>query len=131
MSATTFAHWPGANVDMMGLQWHTISAIVPSLSHFTSSLNAGLDGATLYDTVQADGATGNATVDATTFQAECGLIRNSELSYTPKLNSGQFGDYVVEPSVSGWEQTKKWQARLIFPCRYFFHHLQELYLTFQ
>ncbi|KAG1896824.1 uncharacterized protein F5891DRAFT_1192717 [Suillus fuscotomentosus] len=115
MSATTFAHWPGAHVDMMGLQWHTISAIVPSLSHFTSSLNAGLDGATLYDTVQADGATGNATVDATTFQAECGLIRNSELSYTPKLNSNQFGDYVVEPLVSGWEQTKKWQARLIFP----------------
>ncbi|KAG2047621.1 hypothetical protein BDR06DRAFT_72418 [Suillus hirtellus] len=97
MSATTFAHWPGANVDMMGLQWHTISAIVPSLSHFTN------------------GATGNVTVDATTFQAECGLIRNSELSYTPKLNSNQFGDYVVEPLVSGWEQTKKWQARLIFP----------------
>lgn len=131
MSATTFAHWPGANVDMMGLQWHTISAIVPSLSHFTSSLNAGLNGTTLYDTVQADGATGNATVDATTFQAECGLIRNSELSYTPRLNANQFGDVVIEPSISGQEQTMKWPGRLVPPCRHFFHRLQELYLTFQ
>ncbi|KAG1838241.1 hypothetical protein C8R48DRAFT_742908, partial [Suillus tomentosus] len=114
MSATTFAHWPGANVDMMGLQWHTISAIVPSLSHFTSSLNAGLNGTTLYDTVQADGATGNTTVDATTFQAECGLIRNSELSYTPKLNANQFGDYVIEPSVSGQQTRKSW-GRLVPP----------------
>ncbi|KAG1718013.1 uncharacterized protein EDB91DRAFT_1019363, partial [Suillus paluster] len=80
VSVTTFSHWPGPNVDMMGLQWHTISAIVPSLGRFTSSSNAGLNGPTLYDTVQADGATGNATVDATTFRAECGLLHNSELS---------------------------------------------------
>lgn len=113
MSATTFSHWPGPNIDMTALQWHTISAIVPSLGHFTSSSNAGLNGATLYDTVQAYGATGNATVDATTFRTECGLFRNSELSYTPKLNANQFGDYVVEPQVSGDEQTKKWPARLV------------------
>jgi hypothetical protein len=123
MSATTLSHWPGPNVDMMGLQWHTISAIVPSLGHFTSSLNAGLNGTTLYDTVQADGATGNATVDATTFRAECGLLRNSEFSYTPKLNSNQFGDYVIEPQVTGLEQTLKWQARLVPPCRYLLPHL--------
>lgn len=115
MSATTLSHWPGPNVDLMGLQWHTIGAIVPSLGHFTSSLNAGLNGTTLYDTVQADGATGNATVDATTFRAECGLLRNSEFSYTPKLNSNQFGDYVVEPQVTGLEQTLKWPARLVPP----------------
>ncbi|KAG2114001.1 hypothetical protein BD769DRAFT_1490085 [Suillus cothurnatus] len=115
MSATTFSHWPGPNIDMEGLQWHTISAIIPSLGHFTSSLNAGLNGATLYDTVQADGATGNVTVDATTFQAECGLLHNSELSYTPKLNANQFGDYVLGPQVSGNEQTRKWQARLVPP----------------
>lgn len=115
----------------MGLQWHTISAIVPSLGHFTSSLNAGLSGATLYDSVQADGATGNATVEATTFRAECGLVRNSELSYTPKLNANQFGDNVVGPQVSGLEQTQKWQSRLVPPCRYFLLHLQELYLIFQ
>lgn len=115
----------------MGLQWPTISAIVPSLGHFTSSLNAGLNGTTLYDTVQADSATGDATVDATTFRAECGLIRNSEFSYTPKLNANQFGDYVVEPQVTGLEQTLKWPARLVPPCRYFLPHLQELYLIFQ
>jgi hypothetical protein len=131
ISATTLSHWPGPNVDMMGLQWHTISAIVPSLGHFTSSLNAGLSGATLYDSVQADGATGNATVEATTFRAECGLVRNSELSYTPKLNANQFGDNVVGPQVSGLEQTRKWQSRLVPPCRYFLLHLQELYLIFQ
>ncbi|KAG2740421.1 hypothetical protein P692DRAFT_20296620, partial [Suillus brevipes Sb2] len=112
MSATTLSHWPGPNVDMMELQWHTISTIVPSLGHFTSSLNAGLNGTTLYDTVQADGATGNATVDATIFRAECGLLRNSELSYTPKLNANQFGDYVIEPQVTGLERTLKWQGRL-------------------
>ncbi|KAG1765040.1 hypothetical protein EV702DRAFT_1204756 [Suillus placidus] len=115
ISATTFSHWPGPNVDMMGLQWHTISAIVPSLGHFTSSSNAGLNGTTLYDTVQADGATGNASVDATTFRAECGLLRNSELSYTPQLNANQFGDYVIGPQVSGQEQTMKWPARLVPP----------------
>ncbi|KAG1758745.1 hypothetical protein EDD22DRAFT_909170 [Suillus occidentalis] len=115
ISATTLSHWPGPNVDMMGLQWHTISAIVPSLGHFTSSLNAGLGGATLYDSVQADGATGNATVEATTFRAECGLVRNSELSYIPKLNANQFGDNVVGPQVSGLEQTRKWQSRLVPP----------------
>ncbi|KAG2070815.1 hypothetical protein BDR04DRAFT_1099241 [Suillus decipiens] len=115
MSATTFSHWPDPNVDMMGLQWHTISAIVPSLGHFTSSLNAGLSGATLYDTVQADGVIGNATVDATTFRAECGLLRNSELSFTPKLNSNQFGDYMVDPQVSGRKQTLKWPSRLVPP----------------
>ncbi|KAG1834308.1 hypothetical protein DFJ58DRAFT_869063 [Suillus subalutaceus] len=113
MSATTLSHWPGPDIDMTALQWHTISAIVPSLGHFTSPSNAGLNGATLYDTVQADGATGNATVDATTFRTECGLLRNSELSYTPKLNANQFGDYVVEPQVSGGEQTRKWPARLV------------------
>jgi len=116
---------------MAGLQWHTISAIIPSLGHDTSSLNAGLNGATLYDTVQADGATGNVTVDATTFQAECGLLHNSELSYTPKLNANQFGDYVLGPQVSGNEQTRKWQARLVPPCQCFLPHLQELYLTFR
>ncbi|KAG2123225.1 hypothetical protein DEU56DRAFT_925103 [Suillus clintonianus] len=115
VSATTFSHWPGLNVDMMGLQWHTISAIVPSLGHFASSSNAGLDGATLYDIVQADGATGNATVDATNFRAECGLLRNSELSYSPQLNANQFGDYVIEPQVSGLNQTMKWSARLVPP----------------
>lgn len=115
MSSTTLSHWPGPNVDMMGLQWHTISAIVPSLGHFTSSLNAGLNGSTLYDTVQAVGATGNATVDATTFRAECGLLRNSEMSYTPKLNDNQFGHYVIEPQVSGLEQTLKLSGRLVPP----------------
>jgi hypothetical protein len=115
----------------MGLQWHTISAIVPSLGHFTSSLNAGLNGSTLYGTVQAVGATGNATVDATTFRAECGLLRTSEMSYTPELNANQFGHYVIEPQVSGLEQTLKLTGRLVPPCRCFLLHLQELYLIFQ
>ncbi|KAG2358043.1 hypothetical protein BDR07DRAFT_311309 [Suillus spraguei] len=115
MSATTLSHWPGPDVDMMGLQWHTISAIVPSLGHFTSSLNAGLSGATLYDTVQADGVIGNATVDATTFRAECGLLRNSDFSFIPELNANQFGNYVVDPQVSGRQQTMKWLARLVPP----------------
>ncbi|KAG1843193.1 hypothetical protein F4604DRAFT_272752 [Suillus subluteus] len=97
MSATTFSHWPGPDIDMMGLQWHTISAIVPSLGHFTN------------------GATGNATVNATTFRAECGLLRNSEFSYTPELNANQFGGYVIEPQVSGYEQTTKWSGRLVPP----------------
>ncbi|KAG2123223.1 hypothetical protein DEU56DRAFT_917533 [Suillus clintonianus] len=115
MSATTVSHWPGPNVDMMGLHWSTVSAIVPSLSQFSSLLNVGLDGATLYDIIQADGATGNATVDATTFRAECGLVRNSELSYTPRLNANQFGEYVVGPEVSGLNYTKKWPARFVPP----------------
>lgn len=115
MSATTLSHWPGPDVDMMGLQWHTISAIVPSLGHFTSSLNAGLSGATLYDTVQADGVIGNATEDATTFRAECGLLRNSDFSFIPELNANQFGNYVVDPQVSGRQQTMKWLARLVPP----------------
>jgi hypothetical protein len=131
VSVNTLSPWPGTKVDMKKLQWEIISAVVPSLGQFASSSNAGLHGATLYDTVQADsdGATGNATVDATTFRAECGVVRNSELSYTPKLDSNQFGDYILGPQVSGENRTRTWPARIVPPCQSFVHLLQKLCLT--
>ncbi|OAX40019.1 hypothetical protein K503DRAFT_768991 [Rhizopogon vinicolor AM-OR11-026] len=117
VSVNILSPWPGTKVDMKKLQWEIISAVVPSLGQFASSSNAGLHGATLYDTVQADsdGATGNATVDATTFRAECGVVRNSELSYTPKLDSNQFGNYTLGPQVSGENRTRTWRARIVPP----------------
>jgi len=123
VSVTTFSHWPSQRVDMMGLQWQTISAIVPSLDQFASSSNVGLNGATLYDTVRAHDAAGNAIVDATTFRAECGLIRNAEYSYAPpsKAEGNQFrtGDYVVESHITGLNQTVKWKGNpLKPPCQF-------------
>jgi len=128
MSVTTLSHWPGQRVELNKLQWQLISAVVPSLSQFVSSSNAGLRGATLYDIVQAGGATGNTTVEATTFRTECGLVRNSEYSYTPKLDSNQFGESILGPQISGENQTIKWPGRMVPPCQGFFHLLQKLCL---
>lgn len=120
VSVTTLSHWPGRRVDLNRLQWPIISAVVPSLGQFGSSSNAGLHGATLYDTVQAGGATGNTTVGATTFRTECGLVPNSEYSYTPKLDSNQFGETIFGSQISGENQTMKWSNRMVPPCQFSF-----------
>jgi hypothetical protein len=62
-------------------------------------------------------------VDATTFRAECGLIRNTEYSYTPPLkaegNQFSLGDYVVESRITGLNQTVKWKGNpLTPPCQF-------------
>ncbi|KAG0696627.1 hypothetical protein DFH29DRAFT_950273 [Suillus ampliporus] len=73
-----------ASSSILQLQtWHTIGAIIPSLGQFSSSSNAGL---------KADGCHRKRHCRCNYFRVECGLLRNSELSYTPRLNSNQYGE---------------------------------------
>ncbi|KAG0696628.1 hypothetical protein DFH29DRAFT_950278 [Suillus ampliporus] len=115
VSATKFSYWPSPDVDMMAIQWQTISALVPTLGRFANLQDMGLDGATLYDIIQSNDTSGRAIVNATSLRANCGLVRNSALTISPEINADNFGYYTLHPSVSKLNRTMTFRARLMPP----------------
>ncbi|KAG1729351.1 uncharacterized protein EDB91DRAFT_814894 [Suillus paluster] len=113
VSATKFSYWPSPDVDMMAIQWQTISALVPTLGHFANLQEMGLEGATLYDTIQSNDISGHAIVNATSFRANCRLVRNSVLTYSYEIDTDNFGYYTLKPPISN--RTMKFRARLVAP----------------
>ncbi|OJA14650.1 hypothetical protein AZE42_02668 [Rhizopogon vesiculosus] len=114
-SATMFSHWPSPDIDMMGIQWQTISALIPTLDRLANPHNMGLDGATLYDVIQPNNISGHAIINATTFRADCGLVLNSMLNFSPEFNASNFGYYTLNPPISSSNHTKKLRDRLVAP----------------
>lgn len=114
-SATKISNWPSPDVDMMAMQWHTISALVPTLGRFANVQGMGLHGATLYDTIQSTDTPGRAIVNASSFRANCGLVRNSMLNYSPEVNAGNFGYLTLNPPISKLSHTTKFRTRLVHP----------------
>jgi hypothetical protein len=115
-SATLSSHWPSPDVDMMGIQWQTISALIPTIGRLASPHNMGLDGATLYDVIRPSDMSGRAIVNATSFRADCGLVPNSMLSYSPEINANNFGYYTLNPPISSSNHTMTFRDRLVAPC---------------
>ncbi|OAX40020.1 hypothetical protein K503DRAFT_768992 [Rhizopogon vinicolor AM-OR11-026] len=114
-SATMLSHWPSPDTDMMEIQWQTISALIPTLDRFASPRNMGLDGATLYDVIQPNNISGSAVINATTLRADCGLVPNSILNFSPEINADNFGYYTLNPPISGSSRTMKLRDRLVAP----------------
>ncbi|KAG2123224.1 hypothetical protein DEU56DRAFT_63720 [Suillus clintonianus] len=114
-SATKISHWPSPDVDMMAIQWQTVSALAPTLGRFTGLQDMGLYGATLYDIVQPTDISGHAIVNASSFRANCGLIRNSMVNYSLEINADDIGYYTLNPPISTPNYTMKFGARLVHP----------------
>lgn len=114
-SATKISCWPSPDVNMMAIQWQTISALVPTLGQFPSIQGMGLHGATLYDIIQSTDAPGHAIVNASSFRANCGLVPNSILNYSPEINAHNFGYFTLDPQVSKLNHTMKFRAKLVHP----------------
>ncbi|KAG2047613.1 hypothetical protein BDR06DRAFT_976594 [Suillus hirtellus] len=114
-SATKISYWPSPGVDMMAMQWHTISALVPTLGRFANLQGMGLYGATLYDIIQSTDTPGRAIVNASSFGANCGLVRNAMLNYSPEINADSFGYFTLNPPMPNLSHTVKFRARLMHP----------------
>ncbi|EIW83654.1 hypothetical protein CONPUDRAFT_70628 [Coniophora puteana RWD-64-598 SS2] len=81
--------WPGANASLSGIgdsdegapDWQTIAALVPGVQRLNAYSTQGLNGTTVYDTLQLpNSATGTAQVNATTVGFKCGLVPKANVS---------------------------------------------------
>ncbi|KAG1721885.1 hypothetical protein EDB19DRAFT_1770549 [Suillus lakei] len=117
VSATKFSYWPSPDVDLMAIQWQTVSALVPTLGRFADLQpeGMGLYGATLYDIIQPTDISGHAIVNASSFKANCGLVHNSMLNYSPEINADNFGYYTLNPPLSKFNRTMTFRDRLVHP----------------
>ncbi|KAG2337389.1 hypothetical protein BDR05DRAFT_1005092 [Suillus weaverae] len=113
--ATKLSYWPSPDVDMMAIRWQSVSALVPTLGRFSNLQDIGLYGATLYDIIQPTDISGHAIVNASSFGANCGLVRNSMLNYSPEINADNFGYYTLNPPISELDHTVKFRARFVHP----------------
>jgi hypothetical protein len=118
-SATKISYWPNPDVDMMAIQWQSISALVPTLGRFANLQGMGLHNATLYDIIRPTDKSGRAIVNASSFRANCGLVRNSMLHYSPEINADNFGYFTLNPPISKLNHTMKFKARFVHPCMHF------------
>lgn len=114
-SATKISYWPNPDVDMMAIQWQSISALVPTLGRFANLQGMGLHNATLYDIIRPTDKSGRAIVNASSFRANCGLVRNSMLHYSPEINADNFGYFTLNPPISKLNHTMKFKARFVHP----------------
>ncbi|KAF8837093.1 hypothetical protein BDN67DRAFT_1005137 [Paxillus ammoniavirescens] len=80
--------WPDPSVNLMGLNWVAAISTVPSMNMLSDLSTYGLTNNTLYDTLTtADPLFVNATVNATSLQASCGLLSNLTYNVNPDINS--------------------------------------------
>ncbi|KAH7918555.1 hypothetical protein BV22DRAFT_1134501 [Leucogyrophana mollusca] len=73
-SVPTAVGWPDSSVDYNGFDWATISSLAPSVGNLSGLGNAGLTNGTVYDVLLDNTGIGNATVNATTINADCALV---------------------------------------------------------
>lgn len=66
--------WPNGSVDLGSLDWMAVTTLVPFLQNLYGNTTTGLAGNTLYDIPPHSFY--NAIVDATTINAQCGLLTN-------------------------------------------------------
>ncbi|KAF8842346.1 hypothetical protein BDN67DRAFT_383903 [Paxillus ammoniavirescens] len=93
--------WPNQSVDFTGLNWVGAVNAVPSMNMLSDLSTYGLSNNTLYDTLTtADPLFVNATVNATSLQASCGLLSNLTYHVNPDTTSAAPTHY-VNFSVSG------------------------------
>lgn len=72
--------WPGPSVNLTTLNTAAVAQLVPLMSSLTGLSTDGLINSTLYDTFSKTPQMVNATVNADTVRANCGLLPN--LTYT-------------------------------------------------
>ncbi|KAF9219704.1 hypothetical protein BS17DRAFT_769774 [Gyrodon lividus] len=93
--------WPSQSFDLAGVSWIEAVPAVPSTNLLSGLSTYGLSNNTLYDTlITADPFFVNATVNATSLQANCGLLSNLSYGLTYTVNSN-VPDYNVNFSVNG------------------------------
>ncbi|KIJ14602.1 hypothetical protein PAXINDRAFT_12700 [Paxillus involutus ATCC 200175] len=93
--------WPNPSVNLTGLNWVAAVSAVPSMNMLSDLSTYGLSNNTLYDTLTtADPLFVNATVNATSLQASCGLLSNLTYNVNPDINS-TLPTHYVNFSVSG------------------------------
>ncbi|KIJ20555.1 hypothetical protein PAXINDRAFT_95643 [Paxillus involutus ATCC 200175] len=93
--------WPNQSVDLTGLNWVGAVSAVPSMNMLSDLSTYGLSNNTLYDTLTtADPLFVNATVNATSLRASCGLLSNLTYHVNPDTTSTVPTHY-VNFSVSG------------------------------
>lgn len=68
--------WPDPSVNLSALTWAGITPLAPSMSNLNSSVlsTSGLVNSTLYNTFTGNQQVVNASVNATTIHANCGLL---------------------------------------------------------
>jgi hypothetical protein len=92
--------WPNQSVDLTGLNWVAAVSAVPSMNMLSDLSTYGLSNNTLYDTLTtANPLFVNATVNATSLQASCGLLSNLTYNVNPDMTSTP--THYVNFSVSG------------------------------
>ena len=69
-----FEIWPNTSIDLASLDWMAVTTLVPFLQALYGNTTNGLANNTLYDVPISDFI--NATVQATTVNAHCGLLTN-------------------------------------------------------
>ncbi|KAH7920745.1 hypothetical protein BV22DRAFT_1132840 [Leucogyrophana mollusca] len=68
--------WPNESTDLIDLDWQSITTPVSTIRQLPILSTAGLSNTTVYDTLSPNSGVGNATVNATTVNASCGLLHN-------------------------------------------------------
>ncbi|KAH7920599.1 hypothetical protein BV22DRAFT_790915 [Leucogyrophana mollusca] len=78
--------------------WNAISSVAPFVANLSGISTAGLTGSTVYDVLALNGGTGNATVNATTVNVQCGVITGGAYNATSAV-------ITFPPSPNGFQQS--------------------------
>lgn len=83
--------WPSPSVSLQDLNWTNITPLLTAIKTLPTLSTTGLLSNTLYDIISAAPGSFNATVNATTVNAYCGLLSNLSLwSESFSINSSVF-----------------------------------------
>ena len=74
--------WPNSSVDLQYLNWVDIVPLVPIINQLPDLSTEGLFASTVYDIPSVTRTSLNATVNATTVHASCGLLSNLSFNST-------------------------------------------------
>ncbi|KIJ08401.1 hypothetical protein PAXINDRAFT_18463 [Paxillus involutus ATCC 200175] len=94
--------WPNQSVDLTGLNWGAAVPDLPSMNMLSDLGTYGLSNNTLYDTLTtANALFVNATVNATSLQASCGLLSNLTYNESPDMSIPSYINFSVGGLGSG------------------------------